>query len=186
MEKLLEKFNNKKMIENLVIFLILAIIVMIVINYIFDSHTEKIQTATPNQNEDTMTLVATVDENEEKLKNILSLINGAGEVNVMISYSNETEKIPMTDMKTTTTVINEKDSGGGERKTEETSVEESIIYEESNNTKQPVIKQKILPEMIGVIVVAEGARSATVRENIINAVEAVLEVPSHRIQVFAR
>ena len=104
----------------------------------------------------------------------------------MISYVNEVEKIPMTDTKVTTTIISEKDSNGGERKTEETSTEESIIYEENSNIKIPVVKQNILPEVVGVIVVAEGSYDTVVKENLIKAVEATVNVPSHRIQVFSK
>lgn len=183
MEKLLEKFNNKRMIENLVIFLILCIIVLIVINSCTSSEAvdnEQIETiAIPKIKGDNVTL-------EEKLATILSMINGAGKVDVMISYINEIEKIPMTDKKITTTVTNEKDSNGGERKTEETSTEENIIYEQSNNMKSPVVKQNILPEIVGVIVVADGAGNILIKENLIKAVEATINVPSHRIQVFSR
>ena len=184
MEKFLEKFNNKKMIENSVIFLILAIIVMIVINSLFDTTTEEKSDLQANS----IQILNRSEDNtlEAKLANILSKIDGAGNVDVMVSYTNEIEKIPMLDVKTTTTIINEKDSGGGERKTEETSTEENIIYEENGNSKTPVIKQKILPEIIGVIVVAEGANNITVRENLIKAVEATINVSSHRIQVFSK
>ncbi len=184
MEKLLEKFNNKKLIENLVIFLVLCIIVMIVINALTD---EK-ETVSNNAESSMIFETNTVSEKtlEIKLAEILSMINGAGKVDVMISYINEVEKIPMTDTKITTTVVSEKDSNGGERKTEETSTEENIIYEESNNLKSPVVKQSILPEIVGVIVVAEGANNIAVKENLIKAVEATINVPSHRIQVFSR
>lgn len=185
MEKLLEKFNNKKLIENLVIFLILAIIVMIVINSLFKGENK--------ENENKVNYVQNISKDvsydnslEERLENILSLISGAGKVNVMISYLNQKNDIPMTDTKVTTTIISEKDSNGGERKTEETNSEETIIYEQNSSDKSPVIKQSILPEVVGVIVVAEGANNSIVKENLVNAVSAVISVPSHRIQVFAR
>lgn len=184
MDKLLEKFNNKKMIENLVIFLILAIIVLIVINTFFDN----------NQSNKNANLVQTVSKKdsstgdvnlEKKLEGILSKINGAGKVSVMVSYSNEVLKQPMTDVKTTTTVVSEKDSNGGERKTEETSTEENVIYEQNGNNKMPMLKQNVLPTIIGVIVVADGAGNTNVKENLIRAVTAAVDVPNHRIQVFA-
>ena len=43
-----------------------------------------------------------------------------------------------------------------------------------------------MPEVVGVIVVAEGAGSQVVKENIKNAVEAVVNISAHRIQVFAK
>lgn len=183
MDKIIEKFTSKKTIENLVIFLILLIVIFLAINSL----------TKPVEEVSSYVDVSTIENNkiseetlEEKLEEILSMIKGAGEVHVMISYVNEIEKIPMTDTKITTTVISEKDSNGGERKTEETSTEESIIYEENSNLKNPVIKQNILPEVIGVIVVAEGAYDTVVKENLIKAVEATVDVPSHRIQVFSK
>lgn len=104
----------------------------------------------------------------------------------MISYMNEMEKIPMTDTRVTKTIVSEKDSNGGERQTEETSTEENIIYEETNNIKIPVIKQSVSPEVIGVIVVAEGAYNESVKSNLKKAVEATVIVASERIQVFSK
>lgn len=184
MDKLFEKLNQKKMIENLVIFLILAVIVMIVINSLYGS-TENSGSVT-NTVSNELIQVSAVLTLEEKLSYILSQISGAGKVDVMISYKNEVQKIPMTDIKTTTTITNEKDSNGGERKTEQTNKEESVIYEEAGSNKIPVIQQNVLPEVIGVIVVADGAGSLIVKENLVKAVEATIDVPSHHIQVFAR
>lgn len=186
MENLLSKFkgqNNKKQIENIVIFLVLLIIVIIVINSLFNEETADIKEA---QKE-----VIAIDEKndndlEKGLKNILSKIRGVGSVDVMVSYSNTILQVPMYDTKENTTVVEESDKNGGIRKTKEIANEQSVIYEEKNSTKIPAVKQTIMPEVIGVIVVAEGAESQVVKENIKNAVEAVVNISAHRIQVFAK
>ena len=73
MQKLLEKFNlnSKKGIENLVIFLVLVIIVMVVINSLFKESEENIiptnNIQVVNEKEDTL---------EKSLENILTTING--------------------------------------------------------------------------------------------------------------
>ena len=190
MDKIIEKFTNKKSLENLVVFLILLIIIFVVINNLVKPVEVTSQAGYEELSHEGRPLNGTSDESEKTLENrleeILSLIKGAGDVKVMISYVNEVEKIPMTDTKVTTTIISEIDSNGGERKTEDTSTEESIIYEENSNIKIPVVKQNILPEVVGVIVVAEGAYDTVVKENLIKAVEATVNVPSHRIQVFSK
>lgn len=186
MENLLEKFkgvNNKKQIENIVIFLVLLIIVIIVINSLFNDEETR-------ENE-VLKEAISIDENnysdlENGLKNILSKIGGVGSVDVMVSYSNTILQVPMYDTKENTTVVEESDKNGGVRKTKEVANEQSIIYEEKNSTKIPAIKQTIMPEVIGVVVVAEGAESQVVKENIKNAVEAVVNISAHRIQVFAK
>ena len=48
-----------------------------------------------------------------------------------------------------------------------------------------MLKQNVLPTIIGVIVVADGAGNTNVKENLIRAVTAAVDVPNHRIQVFA-
>ncbi len=186
MDKIISKFkegNSKRQIENIVIFIILLIIVIIVINSLFNNE----EVVTPNQsNVNVVSTDVTNDELEAKLKKILSCISGVGSVDVMVSYSNTIMQVPMYDTKENTTTIEEEDVNGGKRKTEEVSNEQNIIYEEKNSTKMPAIKQTIMPEVIGVIVVAEGANNSVVKENIKNAVEAVVNIASHRIQVFSK
>jgi stage III sporulation protein AG len=186
MSEVLEKLklgNNKKLIENLVIFLILVVIVMIVMNTIFK---EEGKDKIPSIEVLKTTETSNVDDLEYKLKNILSKIEGAGNVDVMISYLSGTEEVPMFNISEGTTVTNEKDTGGGQRVIEQKDYEKTIVFRENSATKEPVIQKKNLPEVIGVIVVADGGKNITVKDNIIKAVEATVNIPSHRIQVFAR
>lgn len=174
---------NKKIIENLVLFLILFIIVIVVINSLGESNT----VSTKIDNIDEKIVVTNSKESmDEKLEEILSLIDGAGKVNVLITYSNSVEEVPMYDTKQNTTKIEESDKSGGTRRTEEINNEKNIIFNENGNVKTPVIKQTINPEIIGVIVVADGANSLNVKADLIKAVEATLDVSAHRVQVFAR
>ena len=183
MDKLIEKFNlnSKRGIENLVILLVFVIIIMVVINSLFSEEEDLVATTVNVVKSDN-----TEDLLETKLKNILETIRGVGKVNVMVAYSNSIEKVPLYDKKETTTVTEEKDNQGGARKTEEVSNELKIVYEEGNNSKTAIIKQNIMPEIIGVIVTAEGAENNTIKEQIINAVVAVTNIPNHKVQVFAK
>jgi len=105
---------------------------------------------------------------------------------VLITYSNGIEQVPMYNLKQNTTTTQEMDKTGATRKTEEVSEEQNIIFNEIGNEKTPVIKQTINPKVIGVVVVADGANNMGVKENLIKAVESMLDVSSHRVQVFAR
>lgn len=108
MEKLLEKLNlsSKKGIENLVIFLVLLIIVMIITNSLFEEKSVE----TVENIEETKNIVEEKDDLEEKLENILSSIKGVENAKVMISYTNSVEKVPLYDTKETTTLVEEKDT----------------------------------------------------------------------------
>ena len=186
MEKLLSKIktaNQKKQIENIVIFIVLLIIVIIVINSMFNE--EKIDLKLNEDREEIRNEFVT-DELENKLQKILSSMSGVGSVDVMISYTNTVTQIPMYNTKENTTTVEEQDVNGGKRETKEVSNEQSIVFEEKSSSKIPAVKQTIMPEVIGVIVVAEGANNQIIKENIKNAVEAVVNIASHRIQVFAK
>ena len=188
MLELIEKFKakgNKRLIENTVIFLVLLVILIVVVNTLFTE-----DSTLNNELDNSNVLAATSnssmysDELEMKLKNILSQIEGAGYVDVMVSYLNSAEQIPMYDSTQNVMITNEEDTSGGKRKTEQSTNESSIIYDEKNNVRTPVIAKTVMPEILGVVVVAEGAKDVKVKENIINAIGAVVDVSLHRIQVF--
>ena len=180
---LLEKFhfNSKKGIENLVVFLILLVIVMVMMNSIFSK--EK----TTSESIPVVSKVETEEISfERKLERILSTINGVNNVSVLIAYEDTVEKVPLYDTKEITTITEEVDQNGGERKTKEVNNEYAIAYEENGSQKIALMKQNILPKMMGVIVTAEGVSSSTVKESIIRAVIAVTGLSSNKIQVFEK
>lgn len=118
-EKLSKMFkddgNNKKKTENLVFLLVILIVTVVAINVIWkDEDTSKnISNSTNNKQlavkENIVTETLTL---EEKLENILSKMAGVGNVDVLLTY-NETEQIiPIYNTKDKTSVTNETDSTG--------------------------------------------------------------------------
>lgn len=73
---------------------------------------------------------------------------------------------------------------GGSRKVIETDVKKDIIYQESGGEKTPITQSIISPKVEGAIITAQGAGNTNIKANIIQAVEAVTGVSSHKIQVF--
>ena len=74
---------------------------------------------------------------------------------------------------------------GGTRKVIETDVKKEIIYQENNGEKTPITHSIISPKIEGAIITAQGAGDASVKTNIIQAVEAVTGISTHKIQVFS-
>lgn len=175
--------ENKKSIENLVLILLLVIIGLVVMN----AFTKKEDQLPVNTITEALVGTNAAEKTlEEKLQTILSSIEGAGKVEVLITYQNGGEQVPMMQTKQSTTTTEEADTAGGTRKTEEVKEEQTIVFEENGTSKTPVIRQTVQPQILGVIVVAEGANQMSVKENLLKAIEASLNVPSHRIQVFAK
>lgn len=106
--------NNKKKTENLVFILILLVITVVAINSIWkDEDSSENTTNTNNKQlavkEDITIKTLTL---EEKLENILSKIAGVGNVDVLLTYNETEEIIPIYNTKDKTSVINETDSTG--------------------------------------------------------------------------
>lgn len=66
------------------------------------------------------------------------------------------------------------DQPGREAKTDETSLSQYFSWQQNAESKQKVT---------GVLVVAEGADSITVKNDLVTVLSSVLEIPSHRIVV---
>lgn len=187
--------NNKKNIENLVVFLILLIITIIAINTIWGG--EKEETNQENGNTSYKKLAEninnSIDSNnsqlneynlEENLEDILSKIAGVGKVKVLVTYSETSEVVAMYNEKNTLNNTEETDTNGGVRKIEQTDTDKEIIYEEKNGQKTPITQKVIMPKIEGAIVTAEGASNPAIKTNIIQAVSAATGISTYRIQVF--
>lgn len=184
--------NKKKVMENTVIVIIIGVIIIIVGSTFFSKNTPKDDLQQVSSKIDTETGSKGVEnpdyvENDKNIENILSLIEGAGKVSVLITYVSGKELVPATDTKKNENSTNEKDNGGGTRNIIQNNSENSVVYsEESGGIKKPVVVKELLPEVKGVVVVAEGASNPEVRENITRAVQALTGVATHKIQVFTR
>lgn len=96
---------------------------------------------------------------EERLEEILSEIEGAGQVSVMISY--------------------------------ESTMEKDIAYDGDNDRAvtsggDVMVKREIYPKVKGVIVIADGADTPSVKQAIKEAVTAVTGAGANRVCVFSR
>ncbi len=183
--------NDKKKIENLVFFVIVLIITIVVINIIWNGNSNKKSITEQDSNKK---LAVNKSENIEqninstdlelRLEFILSKIQGVGEVNVFINYSESSELVAMYNESTTVSSTEETDTSGGTRKTEETDTQKDIVYTEEDGNKTPITKKSIEPKIEGAIITAKGANDVNIKTNIIQAVEAVTGLATHKIQVF--
>nr|WP_317332391.1 stage III sporulation protein AG [uncultured Romboutsia sp.] len=120
---------------------------------------------------------------EEKLKNILSQIEGAGEVDVMITYESSEEIQPAFNTNTTTEETKEVDQQGGERTVTTSSENKTMITSTSN---EPIVIKTNQPKINGVIVVATGAKDLTVKETLYSAVQTALQVQGHQVEIYTK
>lgn len=192
-EKDKEEGNNRKKIENLVFFVVVLIITIVVINLIWnDKNASKDikgvdnnkKLAAVNQVETQIEQVPQEQNLSQKLESILSKIQGVGDVNVFINYSESSEVVAMYNENSKSSTTEETDVSGGVRKVQETDSQKDIIYQENEGVKTPMTKKVVEPKIEGAIITAKGANNIDVKTNIIQAVEAVTGLATHKIQVF--
>lgn len=186
--------NNKKKIENLVFLVIILIITVVAINAIWNGNSKKNKKEENSQNSKQLaqninntaieTSSSTSKELEKNLETILSRIQGVGVVKVFINYSESSEIIPMYNESAKNSNTEETDTQGGIRKIQEQDSQKEIIYKEENGEKVPITKKVVEPKVQGAIITAKGAGDVNIKTSIIQAVEAVTGLATHKIQVF--
>ena len=191
----LQKLNlSKKTTANLIIVFCVGLALILIADFYKDIRTDG-SAEEGIYNEGTQTEIGTIKDTapdyvsglENDLSSILSKIQGAGRVSVMITLNGGTEIIPAKDESISDKVTNEKDTSGGTRIINEKATDDKVVFTaaQGGNSK-PLIIKEINPEIKGVIVVAEGAEDSKVKLKISQAVQTVLDIPAYRVTVYER
>ena len=121
---------------------------------------------------------------EKSLEELLSSMEGAGRVKVMITLKSSGESVVEKDTESDRVSSTEVDSSGGSRNSADVSLGEETVYTDgSKGTGTPFVKQIIYPQIEGVVVSAEGGGSASVNKNISEAIQALFGIDVHKIKV---
>ena len=150
-----------------------------------EENTEKTEEKTGGLNKNTCYDIDSYVENlEKRVEEKLSGMAGAGKVQVMITVSDTGTEILEKDTEINAADLEETDDAGGRRKnTESGQREEAVYFRDAEGNEIPYVVQRKLPEVTGVVVIAEGAGNETVKENIIGAVGVLFNLNEHRIKV---
>ena len=156
--------ENKKMRSNILLALLLGILLLAAGRSFSDSKEEELpQTVAAAETADRAT--------ERRMAEILSKIQGAGQVDVMLTYRQTEEK---------TIAHNETREENGETlRTEQT----AILLEDGDGATQPLVLTEMGPVVEGVVIAAQGADSPAVAAALNQAAQALLDVPAHKVAV---
>ncbi|MDR3293015.1 MAG: hypothetical protein LBT20_02800 [Clostridiales bacterium] len=122
---------------------------------------------------------------EYRLAAILSEINGAGKVTVMIAYDGSVEYVYAMSKSVTTNKTTDT-SGGVERVTENTTETGTPILVNEGGQSKPIVVEEIMPDIKNVMIVAEGANNVTVRMELARATASILGISSNLIEIFTK
>lgn len=119
---------------------------------------------------------------ENKLEQTIAGMEGAGNVNVMITLKDNGEKI----LDKNQPYESEKETSSEDQKISEQtrmqSEQETVLKEQDGNTEPIVVKERY-PEIEGVVVVCEGGDNKVLTLQIKEAVQALFSVDAHKIVV---
>ncbi len=171
-EKLKGSMNNEKSVRLIVLGGVAGLICILLSSWIPDSEKktdESMMQATDNSGlpEESQRYAGIL---EERLEEMLSQIDGVGSCRVMITVSGS---------------VSYSYAQNAEQQFSENSREvksQHVILDEKTGDSA-LIECAKNPEVIGVIIACEGGEHNVVREEIISAVGAVLDIPSNRICV---
>ncbi len=169
-EEILHFFANIKNTKTLIIIFIIGIVLIMLPSNKDENTTE--------QGGDICTHSQFKKELEKELTEIISHINGVGKVDVMVTLSDEGYTYFATDESV--------NYSGKEKETTKSVDTVHVFQNEKDQGETPLITRKTTPQISGVLVCADGADNPQIKENIIKAVQALLGVKSHRIEVLQR
>ena len=125
----------------------------------------------------------TIAELEARLEEILSQMDGAGQVRVMISGRDNGEKIVEKDAPLQQSNVQEEGEGSARTSSDETKEETTVYVRDADGGETPYVRQELSPNITGVLVLAEGGDNAVVEKNITDAVKALFGLEAHKIKV---
>ncbi len=104
---------------------------------------------------------------EQRLEELLEKVEGVGQVQVMLTFE-----------------------GTGEKKVEkdvaldlEERREETVYEERGNSERTPYVTSETNPEVKGVLVIAQGGGNSRVRQEILEAAQALFGIDAHKIKI---
>lgn len=123
---------------------------------------------------------------EQRVREILQHVDGVGTVDVMIVLKSSGEKVVQTDDSSSVSATEETDSAGGTRKVGSEEKTRTTVFQSGDGQNVPIIAKELKPELSGMIISASGGDNPTVRAEISAAMEALFDLPAHKIKVLKR
>ena len=179
MEKILSKIASK---DKLLIFL-LAGVLLIIINIPVKSSTAKAKNSDTTVKETQADSSYYISVLEKELSQALAECEGVGRAKVVITAANNGKSVLYVQKSESENITDETDSTGGSRRTSQKTSDESVVYTDSGSTKSPFITEELVPEIQGVLILAEGGDDARTVSEITKAASALLGISVNKIKV---
>ena len=114
---------------------------------------------------------------QQRLEEIISQIDGVGECSVMLTFEESERSVYAVEDSVSQEQDRQTNSGSS------SSQKKLVLIEDGEGGNQPVLEKKVRPQVNGVVVVCQGAKSMTVCQQVTEAVTTVLGIRSTQVCV---
>lgn len=128
-------------------------------------------------------LITYESELSSSLASTLRKIEGAGDVFVSVSVSSSPSRVYAKEELTRTRNTQEGGIDGDHRTSAESEMSSKLASPGGTGAKEVPVVRVVKPEVIGVVVIAEGASDPDVKARLMQAVQVALALPPHKITV---
>ena len=169
---------TKEKLPLILLFGILIAIISVPIKKVDNSAKEKTDTNTYEENKEDY-----ISELEKRLKRILENTQDVGKADVMITVKNNGKEILYSQMNKSSSKTTENRGDGSNYTKEDIDEQESVLYTKEEGTEKPYVQEEEMPEIQGVVIIAQGAGNAKVTTEITEAASTLLGIPVNKIKV---
>ena len=172
--------ENKKARMNLFTAFLIGILLLLMNHVFFQPSENQTEIESEQQTKPEQKQYNTEEEIEKKLETVFSNMEGVGQVKVMVTMKNTKASVLAREEKKEYSLTEE-----GQNKKTQTQREENtvVMSEDSRGTRTPLVVQETMPEIEGIVIVAEGGDDARVAQMLSEASQALFNVPAHKVAV---
>ncbi len=120
---------------------------------------------------------------EQTLEGLLSTMEGAGKVKVMITLKDSGENVVEKDVSRETGGSTQVDAGGSNNTSDHYEIGETVFESKEKGISSPYVKQIISPQIEGVVVSVQGGDNLQINKNITEAIQALFGIDVHKIKI---
>lgn len=127
------------------------------------------------------------DAVEKRTEALLSQVDGAGKVSVMITLKSGNRKVVEKDRTESRQNASDINGDSASGTTEESTSETVSVYSQyEDGSSEPYVSAELYPEVEGVAVICSGGGNPVVQQDLTEAVQALFGVEAHKIKIMKR
>ena len=176
MEMLKELLKKYKNILFILLFFVIAALIF------FSGGEKKVE---KEKEEPSIDTTQYLEESERRLTGVLEQMSGVGKVQVYLTLESGEEKIYATESRTNQQSRSSMTDGSGDKSLENNAEGEEtyLVLRGSGGEETPILLKTLEPKIRGAVILCEGGEDPAIREKVLKAASAALNISSSKIYV---